>query len=114
MTDVTITQGEATVSVNGEEIDPSEYGEYELLPHAIVIDGTEDDSASTYAFEVSGAVVKSDYRGASIDDEDVIEGKSVRGAVGNWLDAYWFEGDIEDFRLLGDASVDVQYNARDR
>ncbi|NGM71255.1 hypothetical protein G6M89_19985 [Natronolimnobius sp. AArcel1] len=114
VTDVTITQGEATVSVNGEEIDPSEYGEYELLPHAIVIDGTEDDSASTYAFEVSGAVVKSDYRGASIDDEDVIEGKSVRGAVGNWLDAYWFEGDIEDFRLLGDASVDVQYNARDR
>ncbi len=114
ITDVTITEGEATIAVDGDEIDPSEYGDYELLPHALVIDGTDDDGASTYAFEVSGAVVKSDYRGASIDEEDVIEGQSVRGAVGNWLDAYWFDGDIEDFTLLGDASVDVQYNARDQ
>ncbi|RQG97118.1 hypothetical protein [Natrarchaeobius chitinivorans] len=113
VTDVTFTDGEAAVFVDGEEIDPSEYGDHELLPHALVIDGTHADGPSTYSFEVSGTVVKSDYRDASIDDEDVIEeGRAVRGSVANWLDAYWFEGDIESFKLAGNAAVDVQYNAR--
>ncbi len=114
LTDVTFTDGTATAVLDGEEIDPSEYGDHEFLPHALVIDGTESDDVTSYAFEAGGAVVKSDYRGASIDDEDVIDGQSVRGVVANWLDAYWFEGDIEAFRLVGDATVDVQYNARDQ
>lgn len=114
LTAVTFTEGEATVRLDDEEIDPSEYGDYELLPHALVIDGTDADGPSTYSFEVSGLVVGSDYRGASIDEEDVIEDGVVRGAVGQWLDAFWFDGDIEDFKLLGDAAVDVQYNARDQ
>ncbi|WP_459809303.1 hypothetical protein [Halopiger thermotolerans] len=114
LTDVTFTEGEATVLLDGEEIDPSEYGDHELLPHALVIDGTDADGPSTYSFRTSGSVVRSNYRNASIDDEDVVEDRAVRGAVGNWLDAYWFDGDIEDFRLLGDAAVDVQYNARDQ
>nr|WP_319633708.1 hypothetical protein [Natronorubrum aibiense] len=114
LTDVTIIDGEATVSIDGDQIDPADYGDNELLPHALVIDGTDADEPSTYAFEASGAVVKATYRDASIDDEDVIEGKAVRGAVGNWLDAYWFDGDIEDFRLRGGAAIDVQYNVRDR
>ncbi|ELY49372.1 hypothetical protein [Natronorubrum sulfidifaciens] len=114
LTDVTVIDGEATVSLDGEEIDPADYGDHELLPHVLVIDGTEAENPSTYSFEVSGAVVKSTYRGASIDDEDVIEGKAVRGAVGNWLDAYWFDGDIEAFTLCGNAAVDVQYNVRDQ
>ncbi len=114
LTDVTFTDGTADVVLDGEPIDASEYGEYELLPHALVIDGTESDDATSYAFEVGGAVVKSEYRGASIDEEDVVEGTAVRGVVANWLDAYWFEGDIEDFTLAGTATVDVQYNARDQ
>ena len=114
LTDVTFIDGDADVFLDGEAIDPDEYGEYEFLPHALVIDGTGSDGATSYAFEVDGAVVKSDYRGASIDDEDVIEGTTVRGAVGGWLDAYWFDGNVEEFRLVGDASVDVQYNARNR
>ncbi|WP_265107798.1 hypothetical protein [Halosolutus halophilus] len=114
LTDVTFTDGEADVFLDGEEIDVSEYGEHEFLPHALVIDGTESDDVSSYAFEASGSVVASDYQGASIDDEDVVEGAAVRGVVGDWLDAYWFEGNIEEFTLLGDAAVDVQHNARNR
>ncbi|WP_226042300.1 hypothetical protein [Natrinema sp. DC36] len=113
LTDLTFSDGAADVMVDGESIDPSEYGEHELLPHALVIDGVDADGPSTYSLEIDGAVVKSEYRNASIDDEDVIEGRAVRGAVGNWLDAYWFDGDVTDFQLRGDASVDVQYNARD-
>ncbi|QFU85003.1 hypothetical protein [Natronorubrum aibiense] len=114
LTDVTVIDGEATVSLDGDQIDPADYGDHELLPHALVIDGTDADEPSTYSFKASGSVVKSEYQDASIDDEDVIEGKAVRGAVGNWLDAYWFDGDIEDFTLCGKAAVDVQYNVREQ
>lgn len=114
LTDVTLIDGEATVSLDGEEIDPADYGDHEVLPHALVIDGTNASEPSTYSFEASGAVVKSTYRDATIDDEDVVEGRAVRGAVSNWLDAYWFDGDIEEFTLCGDATVDVQYNVREQ
>ncbi|WP_029601725.1 hypothetical protein [Natronobacterium lacisalsi] len=83
------------------------------LPHALVIDGREASEPSTYSFTVDGSVTKAERMGASIDDEDEIEDGTVRGAVGNWLDAYWFEGDITDFRLLGDAQVHLEYDARD-
>ncbi|MDG5760913.1 hypothetical protein QA600_16395 [Natronococcus sp. A-GB1] len=114
LADVTFSEGEARVFVDGEEIDPDEYGDSELLPHALVIDGTEADAPSVYSFTVDGTVVKSEYRDASIDDEDVIEGATVRGTVSDWRDAYWFEGEITAFQLAGDAAVDVQYNARDQ
>ncbi|WP_440767374.1 hypothetical protein [Natronorubrum sp. DTA7] len=114
LTDVSIIDGEAAVSLDGETIDPDDFGDHELLPHALVIDGTRDEEPSAYAFEASGAVFKSTYQDATIDAEDVIEGRAVRGIVGNHLDAYWFDGDIEDFTLRGDAAVDVQYNVRDQ
>ncbi|MFD1564332.1 hypothetical protein ACFR99_12320 [Haloarchaeobius amylolyticus] len=114
LTDVTFTDGTADVTLDDESIDPSEYGDTELPPHALVIDGTDTDGPSTYAFDIDGTVVKSTYRDASIDDGDVLEGTTARGGVDNWLDAYWFDGDITDFRLCGDASVDVQYNARNQ
>ena len=112
LTDVTIIDGEAEISLDGEVIVPNAYGEHELLPHAIVIDGTDVEEPSAYSFETSGAVVESTFRDATIDDDDVIEGRAVRGVAGNWLDAYWFGGDLEDVTVRGDAHVDVQYNAR--
>lgn len=114
LTDITFTDGEAAVTLDGEQIDPSEYSDQELLPHALVIDGVDTDGPSTYSFEIDGTVVKSTYQDASMDDGDVIDGTTVRGGVDNWIDAYWFDGDITDFRLHGEASVDVQYNARDQ
>ncbi|RZV10824.1 hypothetical protein BDK88_2018 [Natrinema hispanicum] len=114
LTDITVTDGDAAVTLDGEQIDPSEYGDQELPPHALVIDGVDTDGPSTYSFEIDGTVVKSTYQDASMDDGDVIDGTTVRGAVYNWIDAYWFDGDIADFRLRGDANVDVQYNARDQ
>ncbi|MCU4974200.1 right-handed parallel beta-helix repeat-containing protein [Halobacteria archaeon AArc-m2/3/4] len=114
LTDITFTDGEAVVTLDGEKVDLSEYGDQDLLPHAIVIDGTEADEPSTYSFTVDGKVVKSDYMGASIDDEDVIEGEAVRGGVANWLDAFWFKGNITDFKLVGDAKTHVEYNAREQ
>ncbi|MDQ2052044.1 hypothetical protein RBH26_16325 [Natronolimnohabitans sp. A-GB9] len=114
LTDVTIIDGEADVSLDGEEIDPDEYGDHELLPHAIVFDGTETDEPSSYAFETGGEVYKATYQDATIDSDDVIDDGTVRGVVDDGLDAYWFDGDLEEFRLAGEATVDIQYNARDQ
>lgn len=111
LTDVTFVDGEATVSVDGEEVEDADG---DLLPHAIVIDGTEADGPSSYSFSVDGTVERSDYRGGSIDDEDVVNGGTVRGVVANWLDAYWFEGDLTACHVRGDADVSIEYNARDQ
>ncbi|MFP8957246.1 right-handed parallel beta-helix repeat-containing protein [Natrialbaceae archaeon A-CW3] len=114
LTDATFTDGEATVRINDDVVDVADIGDHELLPHAIVIDGRATDDPATYSFRTTGSVVKSDYRNASIDEDDIIEGRAVRGAVGNWLDAYWFDGEVEDVTVLGDADVDIVYNARDQ
>jgi hypothetical protein len=114
LTDVTFTEGEATVTVDGEEVDPDEYGDRDLLPHALVIDSAEADGPSVYSFVVDGSVTKSEYRAASIDDEDASDGRRVRGIVHGWRDVYWFDGEIETFRQVGRADVEVLYNARDQ
>ncbi|ARS90169.1 hypothetical protein [Natrarchaeobaculum aegyptiacum] len=114
VTDVTFIEGEAAIFVDGEEIDPNDYGEYELLPHALVIDGSEDDGSSSYRFQISGTVVKSTFRDATIDEDDVIDDGVVSGEVDEWLDAYWFDGNVESLLVSGDATVDVQYNVRDQ
>lgn len=113
VTDITFTEGSAHVYIDSKRVDPDEYNGQNRPPHAIVIDGTGVDGTSTYSFKTDGNVVASNYRDASIDAGDVIEGTSVSGSVENSLDAYWFDGNITDFQLTGDANVDVEYNARD-
>ncbi|MHC3438091.1 hypothetical protein ACYJ1Y_08280 [Natrialbaceae archaeon A-gly3] len=111
VTDVTLTSGEATVSIDGEEIDPDEYGEERILPHAIVIDGSEADGPSTYAIRVDGSLVDAS---SICTTDDVDESGSVRSILADWLDVYWFDGAITDLTVLGNADVHVEYNARDR
>ncbi len=112
VTDVTLTNGEATVSIDGKEIDPDEYGQERILPHAIVIDGSAAGGPSTYAIRVDGSLL--DARSLCTADDAVDERSSVRNLLVNWLDVYWFDGAITDLTVLGDAAVHVEYNARDR
>ncbi|RQG91258.1 hypothetical protein EA462_04510 [Natrarchaeobius halalkaliphilus] len=112
VTDVSVSDGDAVVSIDGAEIDPDEYGDNELLPHALLIDATGTEGPSTYSVEVSDVIVKSDFRTVSVDDSSVSRGRTVRDIVENGRSTYWFDGEIENFRLLGRARADVQYNAR--
>ena len=114
VTDVTLTSGEATVSIDGEEIDPDEYGEETLLPHAIVIDGTDSDGASTYAVRVDGSIAETDFPCGTIDATDVVDSGVIRSAVLGRFNVYWFDGEVTDLTVLGDADVHVEYNVRDR
>jgi len=64
-----------------------------------VIDGAGTDGGDELPFDIDGDVVTASYRDASVDPSDEIEGRSVTGSVDDELDAYWFDGDITDFRL---------------
>ncbi|RZV10811.1 hypothetical protein BDK88_2002 [Natrinema hispanicum] len=114
LTDITFRTGSAHVYLDETRIDPDEYGDQELLPNALVIDGTETDGETTYSFTVDGEAITASYRDASIDAGDVIDGRSVSGSVDDSVDAYWFDGDIADFQLRGNATVDVEYDAREQ
>ncbi|MFC6767033.1 hypothetical protein [Natrinema soli] len=115
LVDFSFEAGETHVYVGDQRIDPADYDSGTLRPpNAIVIDGTEADGRSEYSFAVDGDVIKSTYRDATIDPTDALEGTSVDGTVADGeLDAYWFDGDIDDFSLLGDASVNVYHDLRD-
>ncbi|WP_254764799.1 right-handed parallel beta-helix repeat-containing protein [Natrinema marinum] len=110
LTDVTFREGTAHVYLDDQRIDPDDYNGQKRLPNAIVIDGSGTDGQSSYSFAVDGEVVTASYRDASVDPGDTVEGTAVSGSVDDELDAYWFDGDITDFRLRGDATVDVEYN----
>ncbi len=114
LVDVTFATGETHVYLDAERIDPADYsGETRVLPHAIVIDGSEADDATDYSFTIDGDVIQSNYRDATVDRADSLEGTSAAGSVGaGERDAYFFDGDITDFQLVGDATVDVYHNVQ--
>ncbi|ARS88937.1 hypothetical protein B1756_03660 [Natrarchaeobaculum aegyptiacum] len=82
------------------------------LTKAIVVDGTDVDEPSSYTFSVTGDVVPSTYRDATIDDDTEVDGTTVTGTVDGNRDAYWFNGDVIGFSVAGDATVDIEYDAR--
>ncbi|PLK22216.1 hypothetical protein CYV19_00040 [Natronobacterium gregoryi SP2] len=122
--DSVTVDSDVTAVVNGNAFDPDELegvGSWddedessddsdEQLPHVLLFDGTEASGPTTYSFTIDGEVEPSEYRGATIDDENEIEGTTVRGIVANWRDAYRFSGDITDFRLAGEADINLEYD----
>ena len=121
ITDVETT-ADLTATVNGHEFDVQELegvgswdgdddAETSDLPHAIVIDGAEAAGTTDYSLSVSDEIVQSEYSGATIDDDDKVEGTTASGTVDDGLDAYRFCGEITDFWLAGEADVTLEYNA---
>ena len=112
ITDVTVTDGDATVKIDGEMIDPADYVDDELAQHAIVIDGGASDEPGSYTFTIDGNVTPSTVAGAVLSDATIDDGR-VDGSVNGGLHAYWFAGEIRSLELDGDAVVDVRFNARE-
>ncbi len=83
------------------------------LPNHVVIFGGSPRNVVSYRFTVSGRVRKSGENGGApianrhvtIDDDDTISGKRVRGGVAGGGDAYRFSGELARFRMDGDATV---------
>lgn len=113
LTDITFLEGGTQVYLDDQRIDPADYDGQETLPHVLVLDGTDTTSSTSYSFAIDGAVSPSEYRDASIDGTDSIENTTVTGVVDpGTSDAYWFDGSIVDFKLVGDASIDIEHDVR--
>ncbi|WP_458205902.1 hypothetical protein [Haladaptatus sp. NG-SE-30] len=91
------------------------------LSNHIVIFGGSPQNVVHYQFAVSRKVRKSGENGGApiasrhvtIDDEDSISGKRVRGAIAGGGDAYRFSGELSQFRIDGDATVYLNGQKRD-
>jgi hypothetical protein len=96
---------DATVVLDGEEVDPSELGTTDTtLPNTITVDAA--DTEATYQFSIAGAIEKSTANDATIDDGDTIESGTASGVVEpGKKDSYDFEGTVTSFYVDGDASI---------
>jgi len=105
--------GDAAVRVNGVEVDPDDFVDVgsednKKLPNVVVFDGREASTSTTdYEFVVSEAVEPSTDEGATIDPQASVDGVGAKGVVANYLDAWRFDGEIEQLSIDGDATVRV-------
>ncbi|ELY99419.1 hypothetical protein C482_10331 [Natrialba chahannaoensis JCM 10990] len=95
---------------DGDESDePDEPDEpSDELTNVIVIDACDTSRETTFSFDVTGEVRHTPYLGSQSGS---ISGSTVSGTIANACDAYEFSGDIENFRLAGNANVSVEYDA---
>ncbi|WP_323192746.1 hypothetical protein [Halostella sp. PRR32] len=99
---------DATVIVDGEEVDPAELGATgSSLPNTITVDA--GDAEATYQFSMTGTIEKSTANGATIDDGDTVESGTASGIVEpGKKDSYAFDGSVKTFYIDGNASVDFE------
>ncbi|WP_336360115.1 hypothetical protein [Haladaptatus sp. ZSTT2] len=102
VTDLTLSD-DATVTVNGEELDPADYTEEKT--NVLSISGGSPNNLIEYEFSVTGSLSKSDAAGASIDSEDSISGSTATGIVAGGTDSYEFTGEVVDFTSERNVSV---------
>lgn len=75
------------------------------FPNTLSISGGSADNVLDYEFSVTDQVRKSTARGASINDEDVIDGNTATGAIAGGTDSYEFGGKISSFTIDGNATI---------
>ena len=106
-----VLHGPATLLVGGTEVSPSQIAPPPAEPNVLFISGRETGGPGSYEFDVSGTVVKSRYRLASINNDtetrDTIENGHVEGQVESGADAFRFSGNITNFALNGNLTVSL-------
>lgn len=100
-----------------------------LTPEEAAAGGTTEEPESTrtltirdeepyltqadYEFTVSGDLEKSDANGASINDDDTVDGSTATGHVWGGTDSYAFTGDLTDFQVDSDVTVVIDGEEHD-
>ncbi|WP_205250423.1 hypothetical protein [Halococcus salsus] len=93
-------EGDATVTLNGSEVDPDAYPD-----NVLSFIGNGDFN---YEVSVSGSLAKSTANGGSINDEDTVSGSTATGnGIEDGVDSYTFTGEIRRLDLDGDATVSI-------
>ncbi|MFC6723763.1 hypothetical protein ACFQE1_05090 [Halobium palmae] len=97
LTEFGFEKGEAAVTVDGEPVDPSAYGEPEPETHTLEIRGLGE--ATQYAFSVDGSL---EGQSDTIEQWDSISGSSAEGYVTDEsnADTYTYSGSITSFEFV--------------
>lgn len=96
-------EGNATVFVNDEEIDPATLG----LPNKIVLDGRNASGDTNYSLSVSGELALD--RGLVASESTVtVSGGSAEGVVTNDVHKYRFNGDLTSLETDGNATMEFE------
>jgi hypothetical protein len=94
--------GPAEVFIDGEQVDPADFG-------ANTIEFVGDGDRSTYEFSVSETVTD----GTGLSGPDAFDGNAGSGAVYGGTDRYTFTGDLASLSVTGGATVLVDGEAVD-
>ena len=107
VTDFTFLQGEATVYVDGERLDPTDLASETSLPRTVTVTGTGD--ATEYELSVDGELEANPERG-ELEQWDNVSGTTATGWVTTsaHVDSYRFSGSVTDFTFhQGSAAVTI-------
>ncbi len=96
-------EGDATVRIDGEEVDPNTLGDSEQQ-HTLVIDGQTPKKPTSYSFTVDGSLTK----GSHADMDDTVNKSSACGTVDGYQDSFQFSGQIVQFDIDGDAAISFE------
>uniref|UniRef100_UPI0013E8D27C hypothetical protein n=1 Tax=Halorubrum amylolyticum TaxID=2508724 RepID=UPI0013E8D27C len=104
---------DATFFINGEEVDPAQFGG--SLPNVLNIDGGILEEGAEYAIEVTGELVRDDKastapeQGHEWDErEDIVNESEAVGSVWDGIDVYQFSGDLIQLNINGNAHVNFE------
>ena len=95
---VLAVDGNATVTLNGEAIDPDDY-----FDNVVTIEGTS--SQSEYTLSTDKTLKRTGVNDATIDGNDSLNGTTAIGQVQNDADSYKFSGEITTLEIDGDATA---------
>ncbi|RRJ33644.1 hypothetical protein [Halocatena pleomorpha] len=95
------TDGNLTVQVDGQAVDPNALGTEGDKQHTLIIDGSNSNGASKYALSVNGSLEK----GTFAESDDTVSGSTARGTVSDRRDSFRFSGQITELDVDGDAAI---------
>jgi phage baseplate assembly protein gpV len=96
--------GDVTVYIDGEAIDPGSLPG-PSLDHTLTVEGPGAGEYVPYEFSVAGDLYKSTAMGATVDDNDTIDGRTASGAVGGGRDSFAYGDGVTSFATDGEVTL---------
>ncbi|WP_010612580.1 glycosyl hydrolase [Halococcus hamelinensis] len=90
--------GDATVRLNGNQVDSDDY-----YDNVLTIGGPDSDA--NYSLSTSGRLNRTGANGATVDPNDTISGTTATGQVHGGVDSYKFVGELTTIELNGNATT---------
>jgi hypothetical protein len=98
LTSVEFVEGEAEVSVNGVQVDPTTLSADSAYPNTLQIVG--NGTTTNYVASVSGEITDHPAFGTSLSNYDTVDGGAIDGWITNEMDGIQFSGQLESIEFV--------------